>query len=374
MATNSTLMKKSNRLLLLQRIREGEISRAELARQTGLSRASVTLITDEFIREGLVREGAALRTANGRRPTLLRLREDAFHTVGLDFCRDGIHVCITNLAMQPTLQDFIPKDTEIEETLQKIEEIVKCSQRQNRILGVGISAPGPLDVLSQRILTPSDMEPWHGFSVQTISARLGLPIFFEKDTNALAIAEKYAQGQKRDFLVLLADHGLGSALIHKGRLFASAGGFGCELGHTVIDPNGPPCSCGRRGCAELSVSIPALLKKAEREGCRQNWESLVNGAIAGNADCKRLLSEYADTLGDICLNAINLFEPAQIVLEGRLADAQPFLAPRIEAKIHTRAFTESGRRVRILPSRLPAPARAVAAAALVLEHYFMGEC
>ncbi|MBE6553809.1 MAG: ROK family transcriptional regulator [Ruminococcaceae bacterium] len=373
MSTNSALMKKNNRFLLLQRIREGEISRAELARKTGLSRASVTLITDELIREGLVIEGESLKTANGRRPTLLRLCKDAFHAIGLDFCRDGIYVCVTDFTMQPILCDFIPKDTEIEDALCKIEGIAKRAQLRNRILGVGISAPGPLDVPSQRILTPSEMERWHGFSMQTIAARLGLPICLEKDTNALAIAEKYALRETRDFLVLLADHGLGSALIHKGRIFASAGGFGCELGHTVIAPGGPLCSCGRRGCAELSVSIPTFLKKAACEGCNKSWEALTDDALAENADCVRLLSDYADILGEVCLNAVNLFEPAQIVLEGRLSYAHPFLAPRIEKKLHTQAFTESGRRVRVVQSLLPPPARAIAAASLVLERYFMGE-
>ena len=373
MATNSAQMKKNNRLLLLQRIRAGAISRAELARQTGLSRASVTLITDELIREGLVSEGEALKTANGRRPTLLGLRKDAFYAVGLDFCRDGVHLCITNLGMQPILSEFIPKDLAPEVTLQRIEATVSRAAKRERILGVGISAPGPLDVPNQRILTPSGMDPWHGFSMQTIRARLGFPICFEKDTNALAIAEKTAQGQAIDFLVLLADHGLGSALIHKGRIFSSSGGFGCELGHTTIDPNGPLCQCGRRGCAELSVSIPAFLKKAQGEGISQNWETIVDLAMAADADCVRLLTDYADRLGEVCLNAINLYEPAQIVLEGRLAHAHAFLAPRLEAKIHTQAFTESGRRVRIVASLLPTPARAVAAASLMLESFFLGE-
>lgn len=369
---NKALGKKNNRLQILRLIREEQLYRAALARRTGLTRAAVSLIVDELISEGLVIEGDAEHLAVGRTPTQLRLRENAHYAVGIDLCREGIGLCLTDFRMQAVEESFLPYGENPREALEDVLRSVGRMKQKYPILGVGVMAPGPIDADRCRILNPRGMEAWHGFDVTSLRFRLGLPVFLEKDTSALAIAEKSKTPSDVDFLVLLADHGLGSALVHRGELFRSARGDVCELGHTSIDLHGELCSCGNHGCAELYASIPSVLARAAALCGPISWNELFLRAD-GEPALRAILEEQATALATVCVNAVNLFAPDVIYLEGALSAHAEFFVSRMEEKIRSRSFTEHGRRVCVLPSALPQGGRAIAASAAVLEKYFMGE-
>jgi predicted NBD/HSP70 family sugar kinase len=252
-------------------------------------------------------------------------------------------------------------------------ERVEEKKTSDRILGIGAVAPGPIDATRCRILTPVGLEAYHGFSVAELGERLGLSVILERDAAALAIAEKRAVGARASFLVLLADHGLGGGFIYNGRRFGTAEGYGCEIGHTPIDANGPLCSCGNRGCAELYASVPATLARAAARGASGDYATLVRRAREGDEVCRTAIREQATALSNAAVGAVNMLEPERILLEGELAEACDLLAPTVEEALAARCFTKNGRAVRVQASTLRENGRAVAAANLILESFFEGD-
>ncbi|MBQ8174040.1 MAG: ROK family transcriptional regulator [Clostridia bacterium] len=366
------IMKQGNAMLVLRLLKEQPLSRAELSRRTGLTRATITGIADELIGTGLVREGEIARTTVGRHPTMLCLAPDAYCAVGVDLSREGVTLCFADFTARPIFSRSWGTDVPREWVLAELTEAIEAKKKKCRTLGIGVTAPGPIDAARGCVLTPSGMEAWHGFSAAELGERLGLPVILEKDTAALAIAEKHAVGARASFLVLLADHGLGGGFIYNGRLFGSAEGFGCEIGHVCIDVNGPLCTCGNRGCAEVYASVPATLARAREMGKDMDYKRLVEAAEAGDAACRDLLSRQADALAIACVSAVNMLEPTCILLEGELCAAHAFLSPRIEEALSSRCFTQNGRHVQVRVSSLPHNGRAVAATRLMLENFFEG--
>lgn len=369
MANNSLYMKQKNRALILQLLRAAPTSRAELARRTGLTRAAVTLIADELLTKGLIREGDAVRSEAGRHPTMLHVVADAHYAAGVDISREGCSVGITDLSGNLIRQKDVPTDVTPQKTVAALCEALRtllAADIAQKLLGIGICAPGPTDTASGTILTPPGMELWHHFNVVEAFKKTDLPLFFEKDTNALALAEKNAVSDNENFLFLLADHGLGCGFVRDGNLFTAKSGFGCELGHTSIHFDGPACPCGNRGCAELYTSIPATVQEAGLP----SWQLLVERAVIGDAVCRKILEKQARMLAVVCVSAVNMLEPNAIILGGELTKASHILIPVLERELATRTLTRHHRKVTVLTSALPENARTIAAAGLVLENYF----
>ncbi|MBQ8893010.1 MAG: ROK family transcriptional regulator [Clostridia bacterium] len=356
---NSSYMKLKNRAEILRLIRADGMSRAELSRQTGLSRAAVTIIVDQLLSEGIIKEGEAVKSESGRYPTALHLDSAARYAAGIDISREGCRVGVADFGGRLLEQRFIAVAESPQKTVELAAgELKELLAAKENVLGVGICVPGPVDVFKGSVLRPPGLDLWHSFDiVDAFEQQLQLPVLLEKDTNALALAEKNMARVGENFIFLLADHGLGCGLIQNGKLFKGFGGFGCELGHISVDRNGPLCRCGNRGCAELYASIPAAEKVAKK-----SWNEFKKD--------EQLLLNLAEMLALACINAVNLLEPEEIVLGGKLADAPPLLAERLERALAQRCMTRLYHKVKVRRSVLPENARTVAAAGLVLENFF----
>ena len=366
---NAALMKKSNRLSILRTVREGDISRAELARRTGLTRAAVSLLADELISEGLLTEGEIAISGKGRRPTLLSLGRTARTTIGIDLSREGLRLVLCDLGMDILEDIYIDPTLGRKDTVSEISKITESLKARYNILGVGVVSPGPIDIGKGKILEPTGLDKWHGFEIGELRDMIGIPVFLERDTRAIAIAERGVDPKKQSFISILADHGLGGAFVWEGRIFGSREGFGCEIGHVCLDPSGEECSCGARGCAELYASIPAVMRRATALGY-PSWEELVSST---DDTARKLLIDMADALSHALVCAVNLLEPREIILSGMLSAVAPILKERIEDQLSRTAFTAAGRSVTVCASALGDSARARAAAGVVIQKYFDGE-
>lgn len=363
-ANNSNQMRMNNRLHVLRLIRQSPISRAELARKTGLTRAAVTIIVDALISEKLIIEGEAVKSNSGRHPTMLQLNNTAAYSVGVDITRDGCFVCLCDFSGTLVKKEFVNFKATPEQTINSICEAINNFNKEN-ILGIGISSPGPLDSINGVILAPPNFTHFKNFNiVEPIKEKCGLPVFLEKDTNALALAEKNLI-QKSDFLYLLADHGLGGAVIKDGMLFKGANGFGCEIGHITLDYNGELCDCGNRGCASLYTSVSSISKKANKP----NYEEVCSSAENGDLNCLNALKYQGEMLSHALISFVNLFEPPYIILGGELKKGISFLKPIIEENLKKRILSRNIQSINIASSMLCD--RALSPAQLVLENYFL---
>ena len=376
---NAAEMKSFNRRRILEHLRTQSTSRAELSRMTGLTRSAISLIVDGLLKDDILREGCEQGGRVGRKSVSLVINPLAFYSIGLAISRGQYAVGLVDFG--GTIQKRIskPLDTNmtVPDTLELIakeaEMLLRTHALPGRLLGMGITAPGPLDVKRGMILHSPHFEKWSDVSiVDFFSNRIPGTILLENRANAMALAEKtYCMRGKYDsFLELVIDTGVGAGLIIEGDLYKGGTGFGNEFGHTSINMNGPRCDCGNFGCAQLYASIPNLLIEAcKRDPKLDSWEQIADLSLAGNAAACSALEMEAEYLASIIVNAVNILDIEAVVLTGDISYHPDELNDKISRKVNDRFIARGTRQIKILASRMAKYPDTLASANLVMEHY-----
>lgn len=360
---NSAYIKQYNRRQVLALLQQQPISRAELSRQMGLSRAAISIITEEMISAGMIRESKNTQptTGPGRTPTALEICEGAFYAVGISLSRNGCQAGIEDLCGTVLACQEISEQTP-QGLISAIRLLLQSTAiDKEKLLGIGISSPGPVDSDGGVILNPPDFPLWSGCPIcEILSKALDLPVYLENDANAAALFNhRHGNFPEKDhFLLLYTDCGVGSGVISQGRLLRS-----CELGHCSIDLNGPRCSCGNRGCLELYASIDRLLDKFPQY---ESWAALMN-----SPDRAAALSQEADYLAAAIINFSNIIPIGAVLLHGRLHPVSRELGPLIEQRIRGRSL--SGNNIRILRALYNEQAPIQSACSIVFRRYLDAE-
>lgn len=369
LATNASIMRASNRKLILNLIRRSPISRVEIAEKVHLTRASITQIVDELIEAGLVEEmSTAEHSGLGRKRIQLAIRSDARYVFGVNIRRRRCHVGVINLGGDTLAHTELSLEgktvseacDEIGDTLLRIRR--KFSLPNDRILGIGVSSPGPVDYLGGVILNPPNFPTWHDVPVRTmLEERTGYTTLLEKDTNARALEEKYygAAASLSNFMLIQIDDGVGSGVMIHDKIYRGMSGMGSEIGHTSIRFDGPVCSCGNRGCLENYLRVPALLENTSFS-C---WEELA--ANAESTEAAAVLDRCTEYLSAALVNAINLFDLEKVILTGEVSLSPEPLLKRLNPMLSNRILSKiSADDVPVIASRAAAPVRTAAMALL----------
>jgi predicted NBD/HSP70 family sugar kinase len=377
-------MRAQNSALVLRLIwRTQQISRAELARTTGLSPSTVGAIVAELEAAGLVREIGAGTSRGGRRPVLVGFRDDAFALVGVELGATHVSAVVTDLRGQVRgyRGERVAVRTDPQATLAKVRELVEAALAEakvsrRRVVGMGVAVPSPVHPERPGRLSPVVLPAWRDVDVQReLAEAFGWPVLVDNDANLGALAERFwgagAGGEDLAFIKIAT--GIGSGHIINGALYRGSGGTAGEIGHIAIDPNGPPCVCGLRGCLATLIGTPALLERArEHMGAGKSKRPLtvadvVAGAKAGQPGAIALIDEVGHYLGIAVAGLLNLMNPAVVVLGGEITAVGDLLLDPLRASIRARALSTSVAETRIVASRLGERSIAVGAATLVLE-------
>lgn len=325
-ATNSALMRIKNEKIILSIINKTPVSRADIAKKTGLTKAAVTIIVDDLKQRNIVLEKDGKSDSVGRNPVMLYLNEDAVYSVGVNITRQQVLVGITDLGGNIITQDSFsicsPEIalTKIKDTIE--EQIEKSGLDASKIYVVSVVTPGPVDTENGMILNPPNFKEWHNIHVVSELKKLtGLDVILENISSATAIAEKYfgAAYGTENFLTLRVDEGIGSGIVINDSLFKGP----CELGHISIKYDGIKCECGNRGCLEKYASIPNVLKDTGYSA----WCEVVD-----NND-ESLINLEADYLSAAIISANNIFNFDKIVLCADLTYKPEKIINLISAKI-----------------------------------------
>ena len=311
----------ANRRLVLDIIRRKPISRSEIAAMTHLTRASVTIIVEDLISDGLLAEDRAYSPSVGRKPINLRILPDARLAAGITIKRNEVNVGLINLSGDVISHETLTYgESSASDMIRRIafsvnSQIEAHAITRDKLLGIGVCAPGPVDVTNGIILNPPNCALWQDVPiVQLLSCATGHPVKLEKDSNALALEEQYF-GMGRNcgsfIVVQINEGGIGSGLIIREHLYRGANGLGSELGHISIQMDGIPCACGNRGCLERYASIPAILADSPY----RSWRQLID-SLPTDSEAERLLTLEAKYLSCALVNAINLFDVEQVILHG----------------------------------------------------------
>lgn len=393
---NSDLIRQLNRSLVLDLIRrQGPISRAEVKRTTGLNFTTVTNAVVDLVSEGLVQEVGLGTSSGGRKPLLLMLNPTARYVIGCELQSTELVIGLFDLSGQLVAEVEEEKDpgTSPEEVVEKVVNgvgrvIAQGGVTIDRVEGMGVAAPGPLNARTGVLYTPPNLTGWRDVPLRAmLEQAVGIPVIVEKDGNAAALGESwFGVGQGASNLIfIIADDGIGAGIISNGRLYRGNSSGAGEIGHTTLDVDGPRCSCGNYGCLEAIASGFALARRAGEEirrGVRSklapfaeigiNIPTILAAAAEGDKLANDLLDECGRTLGIAVANVVNMYNPEVIVLGGRLAQHSPVVLRSAQELGRGRAFSVLAQDVRILPSALGQQFLVAGAAALVLSRLFQG--
>ena len=316
----------------------GLIPRVQVAKDLGVSPASVTTLVSELIESGLIEEVSAPRDGDpgrGRPAVALGVRAQAHFVAGMKLS-DREHIAvIVDFAGRLLADDVIPRrpgPMAVGDILDAVETLLqrvcaKAGLARGDLSGLGIGVPGFVDCAEGMVLWSSTLTERMVPLAAAAQARLGLPVFIDNDANLVALAELWfgAGRSLSDFAVVTIEHGVGMGFVMNHRLYRGSQRLGMELGHTKVQLDGALCRCGQRGCLEAYVADYALAREATTA---LNWghkegqsigillESLYEHAKAGNATARSIFRRAGRYLAVGLSNVVNLFDPALIILSG----------------------------------------------------------
>ncbi len=387
---NRELIKEINRNLVLNLIkRQGPISRTDLARQSGLSPASVSGITADLININLVQETGEGKSSGGRRPVLLRLNRKAGYVVGLKLMEKAITIALTDLdahVVQHEVYHFAGSEDDspsvgkvIEHIISAVQDIINKSQiEQEQVLGVGIGMAGSIDG-ENGICRYSPFFNWRNVQIaQPIAQRFSLPVYVENDVNTLTIAEKwFGFGADADhFIVVTVGRGIGAGITTNGQFYRGAFGSAGEFGHIPI--------CSQDGhvvTLESLASDPAVLRRAHQlidqgrvtrlsKADSLTIEAVIEAADNGDELAQQVLTEAGRWLGIGIAGLINILSPERIIVGGEGVQAGKWRLNSMRRAIKEHAFDGLADHLEIIVEPSGDETWARGAATLVLGEIF----
>ncbi len=336
-ASNSQSNKIHNRNVILKMLAlNAPISRVALSVMSGLSKMSLTNIISEFIDDGIVVETGLDTSSTGKRkPILLEIADGSLCSIGIHITRSYIDSCISDIkgtilfSMRHDFNGPITKDDLCNLILSAID--AAYTLKPSKLVGIGISAMGPVDVEKGLILNPSNFYGIENVPVVDLVKEHypDLPVFLCRNTNSAVLAEKYyGYGRNcNNFAYLSVSNGVGCGVLSNDILLLGENGFSCEIGHISVNADGPLCSCGNRGCLEMYSSLSAVRAefnerrdKGEKTSVTEHgYYRIVKGAIAGDKLANDVLDKQCKYLATGIINLANMFDPAKIIIGSDIA-------------------------------------------------------
>lgn len=362
----------------------GAASQADIARETGLSRTTVSSLVAELLAERQVveraeAERAAPSPSGGRPPTLLSLEPSSGGFVGIDFGREIVRVAVANRAgelLMDARSDRLEVAHEAEAALAAADGMVaallgETELGSDRVLGAGVAVSAPvrsdLPGFASGIIFPA----WAEINVTAVLAeRLGVPVHLGNDANLGALAEAtFGAGRKhRNVFYVMLSEGIGGGAIVDGRIYQGQTGAAGELGHIVVNPDGQVCRCGNRGCL-ATVAGGAALTAALRQthGPEITVDELVALCHDGDAGAARLIADAGRAVGRLLAAVCSLLDPELVIIGGELAPAGEPLLNSIRIALDRWISPASGHKYPVVLGELGAKAEVLGAIALAMS-------
>ena len=370
-------------LIWLQR----QLSRAEIARRTGLSRSTVSDIVSDLLRTGLVAEVGDGPSRGGRRPILLEFQDDAHAIMGIDMGSSHVSVALTDLRGRVLAWEHRshPVRSDPDGTGALIVEVAdsclrQCGLTRRQLLGIGVAVPSPVDPRNPETLSDIALPDWRGRNgLEGLKAEFDAPVFVDNDANLGALAERWwgAGRGVDDFAYVKLATGIGAGYIIRGEIYRGASGVAGEIGHVTIESDGPACVCGNRGCLATFIGSEALIAQARTllgdfpdsrlASADITIQAIEGAALVNDPLALHVTRRAARRLGVAIADVLNLLNPAVVILGGSLSSLGDSLIIPLRETVVRRTFANSVASVDIRTSELGPRAIAVGAATLVLD-------
>lgn len=339
---NQEKQQQINRSLVINLLRQEKLcSRADLAELSGLKRATITNIINEFMEYALVIEDGILDGSKGRRSIGIRINGKKYRTIGVMLTRQYYSIGMMGLSGEVyktktyQIEPGRKPDRVIEEMKNQIQKMIE-SEQNSQVLAMGIAVPGPYERRGDKMIFVTNLEGWDGIEIAMYMKRdFDIPVFVENDANAGACAQLwFRNGQmgQQNLVYVVAGQGIGCGIILNGELQKGSIGISGEIGHTSINYQGPECECGNRGCLEKYCSSIAIMNDVQER--LKNGESSILRIDADFSDFKEAVrqgdpvakEEYrkaCEFLAVGVVNLINQINPSAVIIGDILTEVDP---------------------------------------------------
>jgi predicted NBD/HSP70 family sugar kinase len=375
-----------NQQLVLRTIYDhAPVSRADLARLTGLTRTSVSDLVGDLLGTGLAEEIGRGPSSGGKAPILLHVVEDARQLIGIDLGDTVFAGALVNLrgevrhALELPL-DGADGDDALRLVNRLVEQLVAAADRP--LLGIGIGTPGIVDTPHGTVRWAVNLD-WQDLPIgPLIAKRFGLPTHVANDSQAAALAEYLFGGHKRgaNMVVVKVGRGIGAGIILDGRLYQGDGFGAGEIGHTTVVDDGAACRCGSFGCLETVASGRAIVEHVRHLAPRRTdtdlrrpagarppeLEDIVDAFQAGDPLAREVVLEAGSRLGASLAPVVGALNVERVVLVGAVAAFGEPWAEAVRAEIQRRAFALLARSTSIELGHLRANVVVLGASALLM--------
>ena len=315
---NNQFLKKYNETGILDLIRvHKSVSRAELSQLTGLSPTASGVIVASLAEKGYIHETGTGESTGGRRPVMLELKPDSFYSAGVDLDVRSMHLAIIDITGRLVFEgtNAMLKGEDPVSTAEQILRFVRGAADAKKIspeklLGLGVSVPGMIDGETRKIMLAPNLG-WKDVDLRKQLEDLsGARVYVENEAMASAIYEHWigsCQGVN-NFVCINVKSGVGAGIFTDGRLYRGSGGSAGEVGHIVVEENGPRCACGNYGCLEAIASSTSIIGRAGMSSVGM----VVESARQGDEKALGILEDSAKYLGRAIANIINTLNPSRI--------------------------------------------------------------
>lgn len=391
---NNRFLKQFNEAVILDLIRTTKpISKADLSQLTGLTPTAVGVITQSLLEQGYIHESGTGKSKGGRRPILLELKPQSFFSIGVDIDVGRINIILIDITGEILDERCIsiPKNIEFEKCLHKIEDGIGQVLNKNdiltdKLLGIGISVAGLVDSKTCEIILAPNLG-WQDISIKSyLTIYDSIPIYLENEAMASAIYESWigsCQGID-DFVCINIKSGIGAGIFTNGRLYRGTGGSAGEVGHIVVDENGPKCGCGNYGCLETLASTTGIVEKVKkllRQGIVSKLNEIenideididiiINAAKQGDEASRNILLDSARYMGIAISNIVNTLNPCKIILGKDFVKYSNIVLEYIKSIVAAKALKFPASKVEIEASAVGEKASTLGAAIVPLKVLF----
>lgn len=384
----SEIARDINRRIILNMIRTRQpISRAELARHTGLQRSTVSLITEQLIEEQWITEGGLGHLPRGRKPRFLHLNNERAGIIGINVRPKLTSLALTDLNARFVTQDSLPTADDPQEFLENLAgriQNLRNSHPQIFCEGIGVGVPGRVDRQTQRLVFAPNLG-WQDVDIkQYLENATELPVEVDNAANSCALYElwfgKHSEGV-HDLIALTVSEGIGTGIIANSQLICGPTGMAGEFGHVSIREDGPQCSCGNRGCWEVYASNTATVSyyseatiKSQSERSQKNvtvprFDDILRLCEQGDARAIESIDRMAYYLGVGIAMLVTSFAPSLIVCVGEVTRVWERVGPIIKEVVSEKTPLANG--TQIIPLNEMEYPRLRGAIALILQKHFV---
>ncbi|MDQ1702806.1 MAG: hypothetical protein QOF57_2058, partial [Frankiaceae bacterium] len=387
LAARHDFLRRHNFGVVLQTIAaHGPLSRAQLAVETGLTKATVSQLAERLMACGLVTELEPSRGAVGRPGSPLTVNRDGVFGIGVEIAADYVAVCAVDLAgdivehvVERGDNREVPATGVVDRAAVLVHALLEELEAGGRTaLGINVAVPGLVEG-GNTVRLAANLPGWDNLPLSAhlaVTLATRLPIETENEANLAAMAELwYGRTAGRDFVHVSGEIGVGGGVVVGGSLFRGVRGFAGELGHVTVDSGGPPCGCGSVGCLEQYAGQDALLRAAgvtgdlgTRDGDADGpVHELVRRAVAGDERTLAALRSAGTALGVALSALVNVFDVPTVVLGGIYAALAPWLEEPVSTELHRRVLASRWEPVTVLVSTLGTQAAVRGAAGVCVD-------